>query len=158
MRCGAGDTGYEGGSRVEKFIGAKAVKVPLNKDYAHDVKAMASADSNAGLIYLCNPNNPTGTLTSRENMEWLLANKPQGSMLMVDEAYIHIADGASTMIDLAGKDKDIIVLRTFSKLFGLAGFRAGAAIRRPDLLDRPSSYRPRPLPVPPLLPPTAHLH
>ncbi len=143
----AGDPGYEAGGRAAKFIGAKAVNVPLTKDYAHDVKAMASADSNAGLIYLCNPNNPTGTLTSRENMEWLLANKPQGSILMVDEAYIHIAEGASTMVDLAGKDKDIVVLRTFSKLFGMAGLRAGAAIGRPDLLDRLSNYSAGALPI-----------
>jgi histidinol-phosphate aminotransferase len=143
----AGDPGYEAGGRAAKFIGAKAVNVPLTKDYAHDVKAMATADSNAGLIYLCNPNNPTGTLTSRENMEWLLANKPQGSILMVDEAYIHIAEGASTMTDLAGKDKDLIVLRTFSKLFGMAGLRAGAAIGRPDLLDRLSNYSAGALPI-----------
>lgn len=142
-----GDPGYEAGGRAAKFIGAKALNVPLTKDYAHDVKAMASADSNAGLIYLCNPNNPTGTLTSRENMEWLLANKPAGSILMVDEAYIHIADGASTMADLAGKDKDIVVLRTFSKLYGMAGLRAGVAIGRPDLLDKLSNYSAGAMPI-----------
>jgi len=143
----AGDPGYEAGGRAAQFIGAKAVNVPLNKDYAHDVKAMARADSNAGLIYLCNPNNPTGTLTSREDMEWLLANKPAGSILMVDEAYIHIAPGASTMVDMAGKDKEIIILRTFSKLYGMAGLRAGAAIGRPDLLDKIMPYSAGALPV-----------
>src|SRR5258707_3748360 len=69
------DPGYEAGGRAAQFIGAKAINFPLTKDYAHDLKAMAKADSNAGLIYLCNPNNPTGSLTSREDMEWLLANK-----------------------------------------------------------------------------------
>ncbi len=136
----AGDPGYEAGGRAAKFIGARAINVPLTKDYAHDVKAMAAADPNAGLIYLCNPNNPTGTLTSREDMEWLLANKPAGSILMVDEAYIHIAEGASTMVDMAAKDQDIIVLRTFSKLYGMAGLRAGAAIGRPDLLNKIMPY------------------
>lgn len=143
----AGDPGYEAGGRAAKFIGARAINVPLTKDYAHDVKAMAAADSNAGLIYLCNPNNPTGSLTSREDMEWLLVNKPAGSILMVDEAYIHIAEGASSMVDMAAKDKEIIVLRTFSKLYGMAGLRAGAAIGRPDLLDKIMPYSAGALPV-----------
>lgn len=142
-----GDPGYEAGGRAAKFIGAKAINVPLTKDYAHDVKAMASADSNAGLIYLCNPNNHTGTLTSREDMEWLLQNKPAGSILMVDEAYIHLAEGASTMVDMAAKDKDIVILRTFSKLYGMAGLRAGAAIARPDLLEKIMPYSAGALPV-----------
>jgi histidinol-phosphate aminotransferase len=143
----AGDPGYEAGGRAAKFIGARAINVPLTKDYAHDVKAMAAADPNAGLIYLCNPNNPTGSLTSREDMEWLLANKPAGSILVVDEAYIHIADGATSMVDMAAKDKEVIVLRTFSKLYGMAGLRAGAAIGRPDLLDKIMPYSAGALPV-----------
>jgi histidinol-phosphate aminotransferase len=143
----AGDPGYEAGGRAAKFIGARAINVPLTKDYAHDVKAMAAADPNAGLIYLCNPNNPTGSLTSREDMEWLLANKPAGSILVVDEAYIHIADGATSMVDMAAKDKEIIILRTFSKLYGMAGLRAGAAIGRPDLLDKIMPYSAGALPV-----------
>ena len=143
----AGDPGYEAGGRAAKFIGARAINVPLTKDYAHDVKAMAAADPNAGLIYLCNPNNPTGSLTSREDMEWLLANKPAGSVLVVDEAYIHIADGATSMVDMAAKDKEIIVLRTFSKLYGMAGLRAGAAIGRPDLLEKIMPYSAGALPV-----------
>lgn len=136
----AGDPGYEAGGRAANFIHAKAINVPLTKDYAHDVRAMAAADPNAGLIYLCNPNNPTGSLTSREDMEWLLANKPAGSVLLVDEAYIHIAEGVTSMVDMVAKDKDIIVLRTFSKLYGMAGLRAGAAIGRPDLLDKIMPY------------------
>jgi histidinol-phosphate aminotransferase len=143
----AGDPGYEAGGRAAKFIGARAINVPLTKDYAHDVKAMAAADPNAGLIYLCNPNNPTGSLTSREDMEWLLANKPAGSILVVDEAYIHIADGATSMVDMAAKDKEVIVLRTFSKLYGMAGLRAGAAIGRPDLLDKIMPYSAGAMPV-----------
>lgn len=140
------DPGYEAGARAAKFIGAKAIPVPLKKDYSHDVKAMAAADPNAGLIYICNPNNPTGTLTSREDIEWLLENKPAGSILMVDEAYIHIA-GAPMCSDLVAKDKDIIVLRTFSKIYGMAGLRAGAALARPDLLRKIAPYSAGALPV-----------
>ncbi len=143
----AGDPGYEQGGKAAEFVKAKAINVPLNKDYAHDVKAMATADPNPGLIYLCNPNNPTGSLTSREDMEWLLNNKPAGSILMVDEAYIHFAGGASTMTDMVAKDKDIIVLRTFSKLYGMAGLRAGVAMARPDILERFERYTAGAMPV-----------
>ena len=152
-----GDPGYEAGGRAAQFIGAKAVNVPLNKDYAHDVKAMARAHATPGLIYLCNPNNPTGSLTSREDMEWLLNNKPAGSVLMVDEAYIHFAEGASTMVDMVAKDKDIVILRTFSKLYGMAGLRAGAAIARPDLLDKIMPYSAGALPVTSMLGATVSL-
>jgi len=103
-------------------------------------------DPNAGLIYLCNPNNPTGTLTSKADIEWLAANKPAGSILMIDEAYIHIA-GAPMMSYLAAADKDVIVLRTFSKLYGMAGLRAGAAMGRPDLLKKIMPYSSGALPI-----------
>jgi histidinol-phosphate aminotransferase len=138
--------GYEAGERAAKFVGAKVVAVPLTAAYAHDVKAMATADPNAGLISVCNPNNPTGTLTSREDIEWLLENKPKGSILLLDEAYIHIA-GAPMCSDLVAKDKDIVILRTFSKIYGMAGLRAGAALGRPDLLQKITQYSAGALPV-----------
>ena len=140
------DPGYEAGERAAKFIGSPVHRVPLTKDYAHDVKAMIAADKNAGLIYICNPNNPTGTLTSRADIEWALANKPAGSILMIDEAYMHIAGSAPTT-DLVAADKDVVVLRTFSKLYGMAGLRAGAAIARPDLLEKIQPYTAGALPV-----------
>ena len=71
-----GDPGYEAGARSAEFLGAKVHRVPLRKDYAHDVKAMIKADPNAGVYYICNPNNPTGTLTPMEDIEWIVANKP----------------------------------------------------------------------------------
>jgi len=140
------DPGYEAGERAARFIGAKVISVPLTKSYAHDVKAMAVASPDAGLIYVCNPNNPTGTLTPREDIEWLLENKPKGSVLLLDEAYIHIS-GAPMCSDLVAKDKDIIILRTFSKIYGMAGLRAGAAIGRPDLLQKITPYSSGALPV-----------
>jgi histidinol-phosphate aminotransferase len=129
------DPGYEAGPQTAKFIGAKVISVPLTKDYAHDVRAMASADPNAGLIYVCNPNNPTGTLTSRADLEYLMANKPSGSVVLLDEAYIHFA-GIPSAVDMVAADKDIIILRTFSKIYGMAGLRAGVAMGRPDLLAK----------------------
>ncbi len=140
------EPGYEAGERAAKFIGAKVVRVPLTKTYAHDVKAMAEADPHAGLLYICNPNNPTGTLTSKEDIEWLANNKPAGSILLIDEAYTHIA-GAPFMSYLIAQGKDVIILRTFSKIYGMAGLRAGAAMARPELLEKITPYSAGALPI-----------
>jgi histidinol-phosphate aminotransferase len=133
------DPGYEAGMYAASLRGAKVLKVPLTATHAHDVKAMIAADPNAGVIYICNPNNPTGTITSREDIEYALANKPKGSILLIDEAYIHFSD-ATTSLDLVKADKDLIVLRTFSKLYGMAGLRCGLAVGRPDLLEKLNYY------------------
>ena len=133
------DPGYEAGAHAAKASGARVVKVPLTKTYAHDVKAMLTAAPDAGLFYICTPNNPTGTLTSHADIEFLLTNKPKDSLLLVDEAYIHFSD-ASTALDLVKADKDLIVLRTFSKIYGMAGLRCGFAIARPDLLEKMSAF------------------
>jgi histidinol-phosphate aminotransferase len=140
------EPGYESAARAAEFIGAAVHKVPLTPAFAHDVKAMVAAAPGAGLYYICNPNNPTGTVTPRAGIEWLLANKPAGSVVLVDEAYIHFCEQPS-VIDLAAAGKDVVVLRTFSKLYGLAGLRAGAAIGRPDLLAKIGSFGLGPLPV-----------
>jgi histidinol-phosphate aminotransferase len=141
-----GDPGYEAGGRAARFIGAKAINVPLTKTYAHDVKAMAAASPDAGLIYVCNPNNPTGTLTSREDIDWLMANKPKGSIVMIDEAYTHIA-GDYFCTDLVRADKDVVILRTFSKIYGMAGLRAGACLTRPDLQAKISGFSQTMMPI-----------
>ena len=133
------DPGYEAGMRAATLSSAKIIKVPLTPAYAHDVKAMVAADPNAGVLYICNPNNPTGTITSREDIEYALANKPKGSILLIDEAYIHFSDATPTL-DLVKADKDLIVLRTFSKLYGMAGVRCGFAVGRPDLLAKLQYY------------------
>jgi histidinol-phosphate/aromatic aminotransferase/cobyric acid decarboxylase-like protein len=140
------DPGYEAGANAARFIGSPAIPVPLTKTYAHDVKAMAAASPNAGLIYICNPNNPTGTLTPRSDIEWLVANKPKGSIVMIDEAYTHIA-GAAFCSDMVAADKDVVILRTFSKIYGLAGLRAGAALARPDLLRKIANYSSTMMPI-----------
>jgi histidinol-phosphate aminotransferase len=140
------DPGYEAGARAARFIGSKVVTVPLTKEYAHDVKAMVAAAPNAGLFYVCNPNNPTGTLTSKADIEWLVANKPKGSVVLVDEAYTHISS-APFNTDLVAKDKDVMVLRTFSKIYGMAGLRAGAAIARPDLIEKMAGFSAGMLPI-----------
>ena len=140
------DPSYEAPTRAAKVSGAKITMVPLTDTYAHDVKAMMSADPNAGVIYICNPNNPTGTLTAKQDILWALENKPKGSILLVDEAYIHLSD-APNVLDLVAADKDLIVLRTFSKIYGMAGIRCGFALGRPDLLAKLQPFGQNPMPV-----------
>lgn len=129
------DPGYEAGMFAAAASQARVVKVPLTKAYAHDVKAMIAAAPDAGLFYICTPNNPTGTLTPHSDIEYLVDNKPKGSVVMVDEAYIHFCD-APSVLDLVKAGKDVIVLRTFSKAYGMAGLRCGFAIARPDLMEK----------------------
>jgi histidinol-phosphate aminotransferase len=133
------DPGYEAGMMAAAISGAKVVKVPLKADHSHDVKAMLAQGQDAGVFYICNPNNPTGTTTTRADIEYLLANKPKGSILLIDEAYIHLSD-EKTCVDMVAADKDVIVLRTFSKIYGMAGLRCGFAIARPDLLKKVMSF------------------
>jgi histidinol-phosphate aminotransferase len=129
------DPSYEQGPRAAQAVGAPLKSVALTSTYAHDVKAMAAADPNAGAFYIVNPNNPTGTMTPKADILWLLKNKPAGSIVIVDEAYHHFSNDES-VIDQVAADQDIIVLRTFSKIYGMAGIRAGFAIARPDLLAK----------------------
>lgn len=137
--------GYGGGA--PQFIGSKVVRVPLRADYSHDVEAMVKADPNAGAYYVCNPNNPSGTLTSRKDIEYLLQHKSKDAVVIVDEAYIHFSESAQSARDLVATDKDVVVLRTFSKVYGMAGIRAGFAMARPDLLAKMRPYGGGMLPI-----------
>jgi histidinol-phosphate aminotransferase len=129
------DPSYEQGPRAADTMKAPKYPVPLTATYAHDVRAMLKAHPSPGAYYIVNPNNPTGTMTPREDIVWLVNNKPKGSVVIVDEAYHHFSNDES-VIDLVAQDKDIIVLRTFSKIYGMAGLRAGFAVARPDLLEK----------------------
>jgi histidinol-phosphate aminotransferase len=140
------DPSYEAGMVAASAAGARIIKVALTTTYAHDIKAMVAADPNAGVLYICSPNNPTGTLTPKDDILWALDHKPAGSILLVDEAYIHISNSPS-VIDQVALGKDLIVLRTFSKIYGMAGIRCGVAFGRPDLLEKLNVYGRNPLPV-----------
>jgi histidinol-phosphate aminotransferase len=133
------DPGYEAGMIASNARHVRVLKVPLAKDYAHDVRAMLGAASDAGLFYICNPNNPTGTVTRHADIEYLVENKPTGSIVLVDEAYIHFSD-TSSALDLVKADKDVLVLRTFSKIYGMAGLRCGAIFGKPALIERVEIY------------------
>jgi len=135
------DPGYEAPIWAAEVSGAPVIKVPLAdpKDAAtHDIKAMLAAASSPGVIYICNPNNPTGTTTSRSAIEYAVAKAPKGTVLLIDEAYIHLSDAPSAL-DFVKEGKDVIVLRTFSKIYGMAGLRMGFAVARPELLTRIAS-------------------
>jgi histidinol-phosphate aminotransferase len=136
------DPGYEAPMWAAQVSGADIVKVPLadpKGEAKHDIKAMLAASANAGVIYICNPNNPTGTCTPRKDIEYAVANAPKDAILLIDEAYIHFCD-APRSLDFVKEGKNVIVLRTFSKLYGMAGIRMGFAIGRPDLLKKIAAH------------------
>ncbi len=110
-------------------IGAEVINVPLNKMYEHDLDTMlAQSDSSTGLVYVCNPNNPTGTLTTRKDIETFIRKLPAKAVVLIDEAYHHYVTGGSTyasFLDHPFDDSRVMVARTFSKMHGLAGMRVG---------------------------------
>jgi histidinol-phosphate aminotransferase len=142
------EPGYEAAAHAAEFIGAKVVRVPLRKDGAHDLPAMLAAAKSqpVGLFYVCNPNNPTGTVTPRAEIDALVAKKPSDSVVLLDEAYIHFCDEPPG-VDFVRAGKDVVVLRTFSKIYGMAGLRAGFALAHPELLARMTGWNTGALPV-----------
>jgi histidinol-phosphate aminotransferase len=127
-----GSPSYNQAPDAGKKMNVKVHEVPLTPTGAHDVKAMVAASKNVGCYYICNPCNPTGTMTSKADLEWLVKNKPEGSVVVIDEAYHHFSTEESSM-SMVAADKDVIVLRTFSKVYGMAGLRAGFFISKPEL-------------------------
>jgi histidinol-phosphate aminotransferase len=142
------DPSYNNVVRTAEFIKAPVSLVALTSDYRHDMKAMLAANPNAGLYYVVNPNNPTGTMTPMSEIEWLVDNKPAGAIVLIDEAYIHWTKEypSNSAMHLVRAGKEVIIARTFSKIFGMAGARCGYLVAQPDVLkkvalfegDRPS--------------------
>jgi histidinol-phosphate aminotransferase len=151
------DPGYEAGERAARFVGARVRRVPLRKDGSHDVQAMATVEPEAGLIYVCNPNNPTGSVTKKDDIDYLVAHKPRGTVVLLDEAYIHLSTTAEPATPHVNAGRDVVILRTFSKLYGMAGLRAGAAFGRPDLLEKIRNFGAGALPVTGMVGATASL-
>jgi histidinol-phosphate aminotransferase len=122
---------FEALARNARMVDAEVIKIPLDKDYGHDLEAMAeAAQARPGLVYLCNPNNPTGTVMSRAAIERFLQRIPQESVVLVDEAYHHYVEdpGYGTLLDAVKAGKKVVVARTFSKIYGMAGLRIGYGI------------------------------
>src|SRR5947199_9300042 len=98
--------------------------------------------SKTGVIYLANPNNPTGSAFGREDVDECLAAVPDGVLVVLDEAYIHyaVSMGLRDSVETYRKRKNLLILRTFSKVYGLAGLRIGYAIGRPELLSAMNKF------------------
>lgn len=119
-------------------VGGTPIRVPL-RDYTHDLEAMADAITDrTRLFFLCNPNNPTGTGNSASEVMQLLARMPEHVLVVVDEAYseyVERADYPDVLPLLRQKQRNILVLRTFAKIYGLAGLRIGYSFGHPDVID-----------------------
>ena len=136
------DPTYDSPQRVAKFLNVPISNVPLTSDYRHDVKAMLAANPNAGVYYVVNPNNPTGTMTPMAEIEWLVDNKPAGSIVLIDEAYYHWTKDYpnNTAAHLVRAGKEVVLTRTFSKVFGMAGARVGFLMASPELAKKVGLY------------------
>jgi histidinol-phosphate aminotransferase len=118
-------TEYEFGARL---MDATVVSVPLGKDYGYDIEAILSAvTEHTKIVYICSPNNPTGTYLPQDDMEKLLAALPKRVLVVIDAAYSHFAtaDDYADGLDYVRKGYPVVVLQTFSKIYGLAGLRIG---------------------------------
>lgn len=120
-------------------IGVRGIhlkKIPVTKEYAYDLKAMLSAiDENTKMVYIANPNNPTGTYINKDQFEEFMEQVPEDVLVIMDEAYYEYAKDIDDYPHALDYDYDnVIVLRTFSKAYGLAGFRVGYAIAHEDLI------------------------
>ncbi len=117
--------------------GAEVVKVPLTSTFAHDLPKMLAA-AKGGLIYVCNPNNPTASITPKDELRDFIAKTPRETMILVDEAYFHFADSPDyeSVIPLVKDHSNLIVSRTFSKIYGMAGLRCGYCVAQKETAER----------------------
>jgi histidinol-phosphate aminotransferase len=123
-----------------RLLGATVRSVPLTPDHAHNLNAMlARIDRTTGLLYICNPNNPTGTLTAKSDLEAFIPKVPAGVSVLIDEAYhdyVEPTGAYSSYAEHAASDRRLIVTRTFSKVYGLAGLRVGYAVSSAETAGR----------------------
>src|SRR6266481_4729299 len=126
--------------KLAQAAGVEVASVPLNKRYEHDLGAMLdAARTSTGLVYIVNPNNPTGTITPRNDIETFIAKLPADVTVLIDEAYHHFVTpnaAYESFLDRHCDDPRIIVSRTFSKIYGLAGMRIGYAVASPEMAKR----------------------
>jgi histidinol-phosphate aminotransferase len=143
------DPTFEAIALYAQALGIEVVQVPLTADFRHDVPKMLAAAgtgstaSNTGLIYVCNPNNPTGSLTPKGELRALLAGTKGRAMVLVDEAYHHYAESPDyeSAVPLVAEHPHLVVARTFSKIHALAGLRCGYAVARPDVIEKLWAHR-----------------
>jgi histidinol-phosphate aminotransferase len=119
-------------------MGVELVTVPLKKDLSIDLDRIAAAvDDSVSLVYICNPNNPTGLTLDGDTLRDFCRSVGRKAVVVIDEAYNEITDKPeyTSMVDLVREDQNVIVMRTFSKIFGMAGMRVGYGMARPDLAE-----------------------
>lgn len=127
------DPSYLSLVRTAQAIGATWKNIPLKADYAHDLSAMEKAiDADTKLVYICNPNNPTGTLTPIEDIKKFGKSVNSKVPIFIDEAYLELMDTPTSAVSLIQEGYDVIVCRTFSKVHGMAGLRIGYMVAKPD--------------------------
>src|SRR5437667_4311399 len=133
----AADPTFEPILQQAEINGAEVVKVPLNASFAHDLPKMLAA-AKRGLIYVCNPNNPTASITPKNELRDFLGRTPRETMILVDEAYFHFADNPDyeSVIPLVKDYPNLIVARTFSKIYGMAGLRCGYCVAHRETVER----------------------
>lgn len=136
---------FESGPELAAAQGHAVVKLPLTSNYTSDVRQLVAEAKKAGggLIYICNPNNPTGNITSRQDIAWVVQNMPANTLLLVDEAYFHFNTSSETesAMKYVHDGKNVLCMRTFSKIYGMAGLRAGYVAGRPDLIKKMVPFR-----------------
>lgn len=138
----AADPTFEAILEQASVNGAEVVKVPLTPTFAHDLPKMGVA-AQRGLIYVCNPNNPTASITPKDELRDFLAKSPPETMILVDEAYFHYADSPDyeSVIPLVKDHPNLIVARTFSKVYGMAGLRCGYCVAQKETIERMRPYQ-----------------
>src|SRR5436190_1414100 len=123
-------------------IKSEAIKLPLNKDHTQNIPAMIAAAnkyaSQLGVVYLCNPNNPTGMIVPKDEVKQLLDGIPGDMPVLIDEAYHHFVDDPryATSLPYVLEGRPVIIARTFSKIAGLAGMRLGYAVATPEIIQK----------------------
>ncbi|HSB09857.1 MAG TPA: histidinol-phosphate transaminase [Blastocatellia bacterium] len=135
---------YEGLESAARTIGAFVHRVPLNKNFEHDLDMMDRRTTQAvRLVFVCNPNNPTGTIVPGDRLRSFCKEVSRRSVVLVDEAYHDYVEAPeySSMIDLAREGHNVIISRTFSKIHAMAGLRVGYGFARPDIVARLRQFR-----------------
>ncbi len=139
-----GDPSYKVWNGQAESFGLSINRISLNQTRVHDLDKMLSSITNeTSMVYICNPNNPTGTLNKVDELRNFAEEASKKTFVFIDEAYTEYA-GLPSLADLAVSNKNILVAKTFSKIYGLAGARVGYAIAHPDTINSLSKYQPWP--------------
>ena len=145
VRIVAADPTFEDVPRYAKAISVRLEGVPLRADYSHDLDRMREVVgkwSGPTIVYLCNPNNPTGTVTSSADIDSWIGVAPDNVYFLIDEAYFEYAEDAPgywSALKWVPTHPNVIVVRTFSKIYGMAGMRLGYGIAHEDTIERVGS-------------------